>query len=167
MGVSGAALASVLGAVVGLALMLFLLFFLLRDGEELMHRAMRLVPMAEDRKAALLDHLSAARVLVLGMLLTAVAQGALLGIGFAIVGLAFLVVFGVLTALASAVPFVGTALVRVSWGPRAARSGTGLGRALPGRLVARLGHLRDLRHQAARRLGPCWSPLSSPSSSGS
>ena len=45
MGVSGAALASVLGAVVGLALMLFLLFFLLRDGEELMRRTMRLVPM--------------------------------------------------------------------------------------------------------------------------
>ena len=47
------------------------------------------------------------------MLLTAVAQGVLLGIGFAIVGLPSPVVFGVLTALASAVPFVGTALVWV------------------------------------------------------
>jgi predicted PurR-regulated permease PerM len=114
MGVSGAAVASVLGAVAGLALMLFLLFFLLRDGEELMRRAMRLVPMAEDRKAALLDHLSSVtRALVLGMLLTAVTQGALLGIGFTIVGLPSPVVFGVLTALASAVPLVGTALVWV------------------------------------------------------
>lgn len=114
MGVSGAALASVLGAAVGLALMLFLLFFLLRDGEELVRRTMRLVPMAEDRKAALLEHLSSVtRALVLGMLLTAVAQGVLLGIGFAIVGLPSPVVFGVLTALASAVPFVGTALVWV------------------------------------------------------
>lgn len=112
MGVSGAALASVLGAAAGLALMLFLLFFLLRDGEELVRRAMRLVPMAEDRKATLLDHLSSVtRALVLGMLLTAVAQGVLLGAGFAIVGLPSPVVFGVLTALASAVPFVGTALV--------------------------------------------------------
>lgn len=114
MGVSGAALASVLGAAVGLALMLFLLFFLLRDGEELVRRTMRLVPMAKDRKAALLEHLSSVtRALVLGMLLTAVAQGVLLGIGFAIVGLPSPVVFGVLTALASAVPFVGTALVWV------------------------------------------------------
>ena len=57
-GASGAALASVLGATVGLALMLFLLFFFLRDGEGLVRRAMGLVPMAEQRKAALLDHLS-------------------------------------------------------------------------------------------------------------
>lgn len=114
MGVSGAALASVLGAVVGLALMLFLLFFFLRDGEELVRRTMRLVPMEEDRKAHLLEHLSSVtRALVLGMLLTAAAQGVLLGIGFAIVGLPSPVVFGVLTALASAVPLVGTALVWV------------------------------------------------------
>jgi len=114
MGVSGAALASVVGAVVGLALMLFLLFFFLRDGEELVRRTMRLVPMDEDRKAVLLDHLSSVtRALVLGMLLTAAAQGALLGIGFVIVGLPSPVVFGVLTALASAVPLVGTALVWV------------------------------------------------------
>lgn len=111
-GVSGAALSSVLGAVVGLILVLFLLFFFLRDGETLVGRAIRLVPMDERRKAALLDHLSAVtRALVLGMLLTSAAQGMLLGIGFAIVGLASPVVFGVLGALASIVPLVGTALV--------------------------------------------------------
>jgi predicted PurR-regulated permease PerM len=114
MGASGAALASVLGAVISLLLMLFLLFFFLRDGEQFVERAMRLVPMANERKAILLDHLSSVtRALVLGMLLTAVAQGALVGIGFAIVGLPSPVVFGVLTALASAVPWVGTALVWV------------------------------------------------------
>ena len=114
MGVSGAALASVLGAIVSLALMLFLLFFFLRDGEDLMRRAMRLVPMVEERKAALLEHLSSVtRALVLGMLLTAAAQGALLGVGFSIVGLPSPVVFGVLTALASVVPLVGTAIVWV------------------------------------------------------
>ena len=111
-GVSGAALSSVLGALVGLLLVLFLLFFFLRDGESLVSRAIRLVPLDERRKAGLLDHLSAVtRALVLGMLLTAVTQGTLLGIGFAIVGLASPVVFGVLGALASIVPFVGTALV--------------------------------------------------------
>jgi predicted PurR-regulated permease PerM len=112
MGASGAALASVLGAVLGLVLVLFLLFFFLRDGKELVRRAMRLVPMEEDRKAALLDHLSSVtRALVLGMLLTAVAQGALTGIGFALVGLPSPVVFGVLAALASLIPLVGTAIV--------------------------------------------------------
>jgi predicted PurR-regulated permease PerM len=114
MGASGAALASVVGAVVGLALVLFLLFFLLRDGEVIVRRVMRLVPMEEEQKAGLLDHLSAVtRALVLGTLLTAAAQGALLGIGFAIVRLPSPVVFGVLSALASVVPFVGTSLVWV------------------------------------------------------
>ena len=113
-GVSGAALASVVGAMVGLVLMLFLLFFFLRDGAEMVRKSMRLVPMEEERKAALLDHLSSVtRALVLGTLLTAVVQGALLGTGFAIVGLPSPVVFGVLAALASVVPFVGTALVWV------------------------------------------------------
>ena len=78
---------------------------------------MRRVPMEEKRKTALLDHLSSVtRALVLGTLLTAVVQGALLGTGFAIVGLPSPVVFGVLSALASVVPFVGTALV---WVPAA------------------------------------------------
>jgi predicted PurR-regulated permease PerM len=75
---------------------------------------MRLVPMAEARKAALLEHLSSVtRALVLGLLLTAAAQGALLGIGFAIVGLPSPVVFGVLTAVSSLIPLVGLALVWV------------------------------------------------------
>jgi predicted PurR-regulated permease PerM len=111
-GVSRAALASVLGAMVGLVLTLFLLFFFLRDGKDLLRRAMRLVPMEDERKRALLHHLSSVtRALVLGMLLTAAAQGGLLGIGFVIVGLPSPVVFAVLTALASAVPFVGTAII--------------------------------------------------------
>jgi predicted PurR-regulated permease PerM len=112
MGASGAALASVLGAVVGLLLVLFLLFFFLRDGHEIVRRVMRLVPMDDGHKLSLLEHLSSVtRALVLGMLLTAVAQGLLLGTGFLIVGLPSPVVFGVLTALASLVPLVGTALI--------------------------------------------------------
>ena len=51
-------------------------------------RGVRLIPMDPARKADLLTHLSAVtRAVVLGTLLTAVAQGTLLGIGFAMVGL--------------------------------------------------------------------------------
>ena len=158
-GVSGAALSSVLGAVVGLILVLFLLFFFLRDGEALVGRAIGLVPLDEGRKAALLDHLSAVtRALVLGMLLTAVAQGTLLGIGFAIVGLASPVVFGVLAALASIVPFVGTALV---WIPAVivllvqGRTWAALFMAI---WSHRPGDVRRQRHQAARRVRPGGAP---------
>jgi predicted PurR-regulated permease PerM len=48
-----------------------------------------------------------------GTILTAIVQGLLLGTGFAIVGLPAPVVFGVIGAILSVVPFGGTALVWV------------------------------------------------------
>jgi predicted PurR-regulated permease PerM len=111
---SGVIFAGALGAVVQFVLTLFLLFFFLRDGEDLVRRAVRLIPMDPGRKAMLLGHVGAVtHAVVLGTLLTAVAQGVLMGIGFALVGLPSPVVFGVLTAIASLVPLVGTALVWV------------------------------------------------------
>jgi predicted PurR-regulated permease PerM len=110
----GTLFAGALGAVFGFLLTLFLLFFFLRDGETMVQRAVRLVPMGPGRKGLLVGHLSAVtRAVVLGTLLTAVVQGTLLGIGFAILGLPSPVVFGVLTAVVSLVPLVGTALVWV------------------------------------------------------
>jgi predicted PurR-regulated permease PerM len=111
---SGAVFAGALGAVVQFLLTLFLLFFFLRDGEEIVRRVVRLVPLDPGRKATLIGHLAAVtRAVVLGTLLTAVAQGVLLGLGFAIVGLPSPVVFGALTGIASLVPLIGTALVWV------------------------------------------------------
>jgi predicted PurR-regulated permease PerM len=111
---SGAIFAGALGVVGRYFLTLFLLFFFLRDGEIMIRRAVRLIPMDPGRKALLVEHLSAVtRAVVLGMLLTAVAQGTLMGIGFAIIGLPSPVVFGVLTAVASLIPLVGLALVWV------------------------------------------------------
>jgi predicted PurR-regulated permease PerM len=114
---SGAVFAGALGAAVQFLLTLFLLFFFLRDGEDFVRRAARLIPMDPSRKAMLMGHLAAVtHAVVLGTLLTAVAQGVLMGVGFAIVRLPSPVVFGVLTAIASLVPLVGTALV---WVPAA------------------------------------------------
>jgi predicted PurR-regulated permease PerM len=111
---SGAIFAGALGVVGRYFLTLFLLFFFLRDGEVMVGRAVRLIPMDPARKALLVEHLSAVtRAVVLGMLLTSVAQGTLMGIGFALVGLPSPVVFGVLTAVASLVPLIGLALVWV------------------------------------------------------
>jgi predicted PurR-regulated permease PerM len=50
---------------------------------------------------------------VRGTVLTSIVQGLLLGIGFAVVGMPAPVVFGVLAAVLSVVPFGGTALVWV------------------------------------------------------
>ncbi|HKE45912.1 MAG TPA: AI-2E family transporter [Steroidobacteraceae bacterium] len=101
-----------LGKMVGFVMMFFLLFFFLRDGAQMSTRLTALVPMSEGRKHALAEQLGAVtRAVVFGTLLTGLLQGALLGIGFAIVHLPSPVVFAVIAALLSLLPMGGTALV--------------------------------------------------------
>lgn len=112
--VSGAFVVGALNALVALAIMLFLLFFFLRDGERMLAIAVRLIPMRPARRGELVDHVAAVtRAVVFGSLLTALVQGVLVGIGFALVGLPSPVVFGAIAAVASLIPFVGTSLVWV------------------------------------------------------
>jgi predicted PurR-regulated permease PerM len=112
--VGGNVAIGVVGTLVGFFLMLFLLFFLLRDGKEMLRQMMRLVPMESARRARLLDYLSnVTRAVVFGHALTAVVQGTLVGIGFAIVGLPSPVVFGVFAAIAAFIPAAGTGFVLV------------------------------------------------------
>lgn len=108
-------LLSALGTVIHFFMMLFLLFFLLRDGRQLLGRAVRLVPMEPQRRGELLKLIGdTTRAVVYGEGLTALAQGALVGIGFAIVGLPSAVVFGVLAAVLALLPAIGAAFV---WAP--------------------------------------------------
>jgi predicted PurR-regulated permease PerM len=104
----------VVGTLVGFFLMLFLLFFLLRDGKTMLRQVLRLVPMESERRTTLLEYLSnVMRAVVFGHALTAVVQGTLVGIGFAIVGLPSPVVFGVFAAIAAFIPAAGTGFVLV------------------------------------------------------
>jgi predicted PurR-regulated permease PerM len=94
--------------------MLFLLFFLLRDGESMLRHVMRLIPMRSVRRGELRDYLSSVtRAVVFGHALTAVIQGTLVGIGFAIVGLPSPLVFGVFGAIAAFIPAAGTGFVLI------------------------------------------------------
>ena len=105
---------SALSTVVHFFMMLFLLFFLLRDGPKLLGHVVRLVPMKGQHKGELLHLIGdTTRAVVYGTGLTALAQGALVGIGFAMAGLPSAVVFGVLAALLALVPVGGAALVWV------------------------------------------------------
>lgn len=105
------------GTVVGFVLMEFMLFFFIRDGAEMMATMRELIPMSEGYKAKLFDHLAAVtRAMVYGTGLTALIQGALVGIAFLIVSLPSPTVFGVLAALLALLPFGGTAIV---WAPAA------------------------------------------------
>ena len=110
----GTAFLGAVGTVLSFTAMLFLLFFFIRDGRAMANAAIRLVPIEPERREDLAARLAAVtHAVVRGTVLTAIIQGLLLGIGFAIVGLPAPVVFGVIGAVLSVVPFGGTALVWV------------------------------------------------------
>jgi predicted PurR-regulated permease PerM len=103
-----------LGTLVGFFFMLFLLFFFIRDGATMFSRLKRLIPVPEEHREQLFNHLaSVTRGVFYGIGLTAIVQGVMVGIGFAIAGLPSPVVFGVLAALAALIPMVGTPVVWV------------------------------------------------------
>lgn len=114
---SGSFFVGALAAVVGLAMTPPLLFFFLREGRVMVQKVSVLIPINGGRKTHLVEHLAAVtRAVVLGALLTAIVQGALVGIGFALVRLPSPLVFGVLASVGSLVPLVGASLV---WAPAA------------------------------------------------
>ncbi len=111
----GIAFLGAVGTVLSFTVMLFLLFFIIRDGRPIARLGAALVPLPPARREDLAARLSSVtRAVVRGTVVTAIVQGCLTGIGFAAVGLPAPVVFGVVAAVLSVVPFGGTALV---WGP--------------------------------------------------
>jgi len=106
-----------LNTILAFLLMLFLLFFMLRDGRHFLARISHLLPIDHGRREQLFALIAnTTRAVVYGSGLTAVFQGALTAIGFAATGLPSPVVFGVLAALFSLLPAGGTAFV---WAPAA------------------------------------------------
>jgi predicted PurR-regulated permease PerM len=112
--VGGSFAIGVVGTLVSFFLMLFLLFFFLRDGQSMIMHLMRLVPMDPERRGRLLHYLGdVSFAVIFGHALTAVIQGTLVGIGFAIAGLPSPVVFAVFGAIAAFIPAAGTGFVLV------------------------------------------------------
>jgi predicted PurR-regulated permease PerM len=102
------------GTIVSFLLMLFVLFFVLRDGPEFANKMVALLPIESRRRSRLWEHLQdVTRAVFMGIGLTALAQGFLVGIGFAIAGMPSPLVFGVIAALFALIPIVGTSIV---WG---------------------------------------------------
>ena len=114
---SGSFFLGALGSLISFAIMLCMLYFFLQDGDSLWSRARRLIPLNEERKERLFHQLSGVtRAIVFGTVVTAAAEGVLLGIAFSIASLPSPVVFGVLAALLSMLPVGGAAIV---WIPAA------------------------------------------------
>ncbi|MFN0128697.1 MAG: AI-2E family transporter [Verrucomicrobiales bacterium] len=93
-------------------LTLFLLFFMLRDGPGLFSRFVRLIPLEENRRHALITMLgNTTRGVVYGTGVTALAQGLMVGVGFAVCGLPAPIVVGSVAAVLALLPAGGAGLV--------------------------------------------------------
>jgi predicted PurR-regulated permease PerM len=101
----------------GLALMVYLAFFLLRDGSKLVDLLIRALPLGDERERLLFAKFAeVTRATVKGNLLIAIIQGALGGFIFWILGIGGALLWGVVMAIFSLLPAVGAALV---WVPAA------------------------------------------------
>lgn len=109
---SGALFLDTAGALLSFFLMLFVLFFVLRDGSLWFARVAALLPLTDERSQALFTRLGKVlRAVVYGCGLTALVQGALVAIGFAVAGLSGPIVFGVLACVMALLPFGGAAVI--------------------------------------------------------
>jgi predicted PurR-regulated permease PerM len=100
--------------VIGLGIMLYLLFFLLRDGSALAERIKEAIPLHTHQKSALFSTFATiVRATVKGGILVAIAQGALGGIAFWLLGIHAALLWAVIMAFVSLVPAVGAGLVWV------------------------------------------------------
>lgn len=101
----------------GLALMVYLAFFLLRDGHQLVELLIRALPLGDERERLLFAKFAeVTRATVKGNLLIAIIQGALGGLIFWVLGIDGALLWGVVMAVVSLLPAVGAALV---WVPAA------------------------------------------------
>ncbi|MGK7296015.1 MAG: AI-2E family transporter [Candidatus Wenzhouxiangella sp. M2_3B_020] len=103
--------------VVKLALMLYVAFFLLRDGRLLAEKLVEAVPLGDERERMLMQKfVEVARATVKGNLLVAIVQGTLGGLIFWILGLPAALLWGVVMTVLSLIPAVGAGIV---WLPAA------------------------------------------------
>jgi predicted PurR-regulated permease PerM len=98
--------------VIRLGIMLYLLFFLLRDGKELAEGIREAIPLRGEQKAALFTRFAdVVRATVKGGILVAMAQGTLGGIAFWFLGIHAALLWAVLMAFLSLIPAIGATLV--------------------------------------------------------
>jgi predicted PurR-regulated permease PerM len=98
--------------IVSLFIMLYLLFFLLRDGEALVRRIRQAIPLRADQQRNLADRFSTViRATVKGNLVVALVQGGLGGVAFWLLGVHAPVLWGTLMVLLSLLPAVGAGIV--------------------------------------------------------
>lgn len=101
--------------ILGLGVMLYLTFFLLRDGRALTERIGQMIPLGEEKRDILWDKfLVVIRATIKGSLIIAIIQGALGGLIFWALDIRGALLWAVLMGVFSLVPAIGTGFV---WAP--------------------------------------------------
>lgn len=120
-------------------LMLYLLFFFLRDGNTILEGLVRALPFGDERERHLLERFAeVSRATIKGTLVVGIVQGLIGGIMFSFFGIGAPVLWGVVMALMSIIPAVGPAII---WAPAAiilianGRIGAGLAMIAIGALI--------------------------------
>ncbi len=105
------------GIVLSLIVMLFTMYYFFKDGDKLVKKFGSLSPLPSVYEEELFRKItSMVKAVIFGVFLTAIAQGLIGGIGFAIAGISNPVFWGTAIAFFSLVPVVGTAII---WVPAA------------------------------------------------
>ncbi len=98
-----------------LAMALFMLFFIYRDGERIVSAGVGRFAADQDKVQRYLAEIRATTTAVtVGTFFTCLVQGALAGLGYFVAGVPAPILCGALTAVAALVPVVGTGII---WGP--------------------------------------------------
>ncbi len=96
---------------------LFVMFFLFRDGKILVNKIERIMPLKSKHRKHVFKKLNdMTYAVVYGSIIIAIIQGTLGGIGFLIFGLPSPLLFGVVMIFASLIPYIGSSII---WFPAA------------------------------------------------
>ncbi len=110
-------LSGIAGFFMGFLILGVTLFYLFKDGEGISDKIMALSPLPNVYEKRLLHHVKLMmRATIYGTFMTAILQGFVGGIGFAIAGVGQPILWGTIMAFFALIPFIGTGLI---WVPAA------------------------------------------------
>lgn len=101
-----------LNLILMLGVMLYLTFFLIRDGEALAHKVVESIPLDPDRRRAVIRNFTVVtRATIKGSLIVAIVQGFVGGVTFALLGIEGALLWGTIMAIFSLIPAIGCGIV--------------------------------------------------------
>lgn len=105
---------STLNSIFLFALMIFTLFYLLKDGEKFEKGFINIFPLRNDHTKEIISDLKISINKILkGSFIIAIAQGALAWVGFVIFGIPNAIIWAIVAGIASFVPNLGTSIVSI------------------------------------------------------